>query len=338
MENKDGSLTRSSDVASKSLSDALRLSFNIIKVLVGIVIILFLTSGVFVVEQHEAGLVLRFGKTLDRVLEPGLHWAWPFLIDEHVKVPVGRIHTVEISFMPKATERERMQNRLKPGIDWYLLTGDVNIIHSKWIARYRINDPLRYITEAENPEAMLKTITEEAILKASGSFDVDSALRTDVDGLRRKVQSEISSELMEHNIGIMIEGIEIDSIIPPPQVRDAFVSVILAEQERSEKISSARAYAGRTLSSVEGDAGRIISEAETYKTSVSERARADEQYMVDLLKEYPGEPEKLAVFLDQLYLDALTRVIAGLDEKFIIERSAGRDREIRYTFGRERGN
>ena len=338
MENKNAVESRTSDVASRSLSEALRLSFNIIKVLVGVVVILFLTSGIFIVEQHEAGIILRFGRPLDRVLEPGLHWAWPFLIDEHVKVPVGRVHSVSVSFMPRDTAMDRPPDRLRPGVDWYLLTGDANIIHSRWVVRYRIADPLAYISAAEDPEGVLKVITEEAVLRATGSFDVDSALRTDVDGLRRRVQSAITAELLELDTGLMVEGLEVDSIMPPHQVRDAFISVILAEQQRSERISEARAFAGRLLSGVEGEAGRLISESETFKTRVVERARADEQYMSDLLDEYPDDPAGLAVFLDQLYLDSISRVLSGVEEKFIIERDAGKDRELRYILGRERGN
>ncbi len=338
MENKNAAESRTSDIASKSLSDALRLSFNIIKVLVGVVVILFLTSGIFIVEQHEAGIILRFGRPVDRVLEPGLHWAWPFLIDEHVKVPVGRVHAASVSFLPGDSGMERPPERLRPGVDGYLLTGDANIIHSRWVVRYRIADPLTYISAAEDPEGILKVITAEAVLRSTGSFDVDSALRTDVDGLRRAVQARITAELLEHHTGLMIEGLEVDSIMPPQQVRDSFISVILAEQQRSEKISEARAFAGRLLSGVEGEAGRLISESETYQTRVVERARADEQYMADLLDEYPGDPGGLAVFLDQLYLDSISRVLSGVDEKFIIERDAGKDREIRYILGRERGN
>ncbi len=337
VEEKNVPERRTEDIASESLSDALRLSFNIIKVLVGIVAVLFLTSGVFVVEQHEAGVILRFGKPVDRVLEPGLHWAWPFLIDEHIKIPVGRVHTIETGFMPMPAARERLPEKLRPGADWYLLTGDANIIHSRWLVRYRITDPLSYMTSAVNPEKVLKGAVENAVIRSAGGFDVDQALRTNVDGLRRRVQSQVADELNILKIGIFVEGMDIESILPPPQVRDAFISVILAEQERSERISEARAYYNRLLSGVHGEAARRVTESETYKTRIIEKARADKQYIEDLLKEYPDAPDMLAVFLNQIYLDVISEVLAGADEKFVIERDSGKQREIRYMLGRERG-
>ena len=46
------------DAAGKSLADALRLSFTILKVIMVVLVILFLTSGIFRVQEDENALVL----------------------------------------------------------------------------------------------------------------------------------------------------------------------------------------------------------------------------------------------------------------------------------------
>ena len=327
------------EVARKSLSDALRLSFNILKLIMAMVLVLYLTSGIFVVKQHEAGIVLRFGKITGTVLDPGLHWAWPFPIDEHITIPVARVHSMEVSFMPGGLEKtvegeRRVGNKLYPGLDKYCLTGDVNIIHSKWAIRYKIDDPVVYITSSEDPEEVLGVITDNSVIRGISSFGVDEALRTYVDELRRKVQTDISIELGRRNIGLVIEGVDVKGIVPPRQVIDAFNSVIRAEQERSTNINEARRYANRIVSDVKGEVARVKSEAITYKTRVVESAKADERYLRDLLQEYPGEPEKLNVFLDQLYYEVLGEVIAGTEERFIVGK--GDEGEIRYIIGPER--
>ncbi len=327
------------EVARKSLSDALRLTFNILKVIMAGVLILYLTSGIFTVKQHEAGIVLRFGKIAGTVLEPGLHWAWPFPIDEHIAIPVARIHTMEISFMPGGLEKTRegggrVGKTLLPGVDKYCLTGDANIVHSKWAVRYIIADPLAYITGAEEPEKVLEVIAENSVIRETSGFGVDDALRIRVNELRRKVQIAIIRELERRNIGLLIEGVDLRPPIPPMQVRDAFNSVIRAEQERSRDVNEARTYRNRVVSEVKGEAARVISDAKTYRTRVVESAKADEQYLRALLQEYPGEPEKLNIFLDQLYYEVIGEVIAGTEERFIIGKS---DKgEIRYTIGPEK--
>ncbi len=165
-------------------------------------------------------------------------------------------------------------------------------------------------------------------------FGVDEALRTYIEELRRRVQTGISSELEQRNIGLVIEGVDVKEILPPRQVIDAFNSVIRADLERSTNINEARKYANRIVSDVKGEAARVKSEAATYKTRVVESAKADEHYLRNLLQEYPGEPEKLNVFLDQLYQEVLGEVIAGTEERFII--GEGDEGEIRYIIGPER--
>jgi len=73
------------DAAGKSLSEALRLSFIILKVIMIVLVILFFASGFRTIGPDEQALVLRFGKIRgereERVLGPGLvgplRLTWP---------------------------------------------------------------------------------------------------------------------------------------------------------------------------------------------------------------------------------------------------------------------
>jgi len=77
------------DAAGKSLSDALRISFAILKVIMIVLVVAFLASGFRTVGSGEKALVLRFGK-LQRILDPGPHWIIPYPVDELVTIPVAR--------------------------------------------------------------------------------------------------------------------------------------------------------------------------------------------------------------------------------------------------------
>ena len=82
------------DVAGRSLFEALRVSFIILKVIMIVLVVLFLDSGFRTVGSDEQALVLRFGKIRgvgdQRVLGPGLHWVFPYPIDTIVKIPVEK--------------------------------------------------------------------------------------------------------------------------------------------------------------------------------------------------------------------------------------------------------
>src|SRR5262245_49708662 len=86
------------DSSSQALSDALRSSFAIIKVLMIGLVIVFLASGFFTVGPQEKAVILRFGKPVGEgekaLLGPGPHWALPYPIDEVVRIPVGQAQTL----------------------------------------------------------------------------------------------------------------------------------------------------------------------------------------------------------------------------------------------------
>src|SRR5512145_1400648 len=75
------------DASSQALSEALRSSFTIIKVVMVVLLFLFLGSGFFTVGPQERAIILRLGKPVgdgeSALLGPGLHWSFPYPIDEY---------------------------------------------------------------------------------------------------------------------------------------------------------------------------------------------------------------------------------------------------------------
>ncbi|MBN2182824.1 MAG: hypothetical protein JW715_13010 [Sedimentisphaerales bacterium] len=123
------------DTAGKSLSEALRLSFIILKIIMIVLVVAFLASGFKTVGPDEQALVLRFGKIQgagdERLLGPGPKWILPYPIDEIVKIPVEKtIHLSIDSFWYHESASERLSGQtriretdpLKPLEDGYCLT------------------------------------------------------------------------------------------------------------------------------------------------------------------------------------------------------------------------
>ncbi|MBN2138610.1 MAG: protease modulator HflK [Sedimentisphaerales bacterium] len=163
------------DPANKSLSDALRISFVILKMIMLVLIVLFLVSGFKTVGSDEQAIVLRFGKIRGvgegKILKPRAlpYWIFPYPIEEIVKIPVEKnidlgirsfwYYQTEADLLAESQGRKMRVNRtLDPIADGYCLTGseqqdgpvagyegsDYNIIHSKWQLRYQIKDPEQF--------------------------------------------------------------------------------------------------------------------------------------------------------------------------------------------------
>lgn len=158
------------DAAGKSLSDALRISFTILKVIMIVLVVAFLASGFRTVGPDERALVLRFGKIQgigdDAILGPGPHWVFPYPIDELVKIPVEKNINLPVNtFWYKEIREDVMGQGVKPRnlraekldplVEGYCLTrsqaavgaaqvakdsegSDYNIVHTRWQVNYQI--------------------------------------------------------------------------------------------------------------------------------------------------------------------------------------------------------
>jgi membrane protease subunit HflK len=167
----DISGTEDLDAAGKSLSEALRISFIILKVIMAVLIFAFLASGFKTVDTDENALVLRFGKIRgvgeERVLKPRTvpYWIFPYPVDTMVKIPVEKkidlavrsfwyYQSQERMLSESSIEKTRVLPELDPIKDGYCITrsekqdesisgsegSDYNIIHCKWQLTYQIDD------------------------------------------------------------------------------------------------------------------------------------------------------------------------------------------------------
>src|SRR6266568_3830293 len=70
------------DASAQALSEALRSSFNIVKFLMGVLIVAFILSGVFTVKPNQVAIRLRFGRAVgvgaEQLHKPGLQWKLPY--------------------------------------------------------------------------------------------------------------------------------------------------------------------------------------------------------------------------------------------------------------------
>ncbi|MFC1782109.1 hypothetical protein ACFL02_00820 [Planctomycetota bacterium] len=176
-----GSKTEELDPAGKALSDALRISFGILKIVMIAVLGLFVWSGVYKVEANEQALELRFGKVKgvgrEAIVKTGLHWKWPAPIEEIIKVPAETFeHNLRVNqFWHNKDELDTVYPSvpLRIGVDGYCVTAstsvaetlpmeaaaeaeipissqeravtDYNLVHTDWRLRYKVVEPIKFV-------------------------------------------------------------------------------------------------------------------------------------------------------------------------------------------------
>ncbi len=314
------------DSSTQALSEALRSSFAVIKYVMILLVLVFLFSGWFQVGTQERAMVLRLGKPAGgadaKLLGPGLHWAFPYPVDEVVKIPMGQAQTVSSSVGWYATTVVAEAGNaeppppptLNPAAEGYVLTGDANIIHVRGTLVYRLTEPaIRYAFDFVNASNVVQNIFDNAINYAAANYAVDNALTRDIAGFREKVRMRIEQLAASYNLGITVDQVSLQTI-PPRQLTGAFAAVLDAEVRSSKLRNDALSYENQTVSRANSQAAVIKNEGEAYKKRLLETVAAEAKNFEDLLPSYLANPE---VFVKQRQLQTLQRIYASAQKKWL---------------------
>lgn len=320
----------------EALANALRSAFRILRLLLVLVGIGYAASGIFIVDQHERAIVLLFGKAAgtgaDVIAEPGLHWTLPRPFTEIIRIPAGRVQSVTTARFWHSVDEATRSARMAEGLDevgpGYAMTGDANVLHSRWAVRYTIADPRRYAFGHEDPTRTLLAELERAVIRVSAAYPIDRAMRGDIDSLRADVEAELRRRMDEIGLALRIQGVDLLAVAPPTETASAFDSVIQAAQERDQQSNQARAEATRTLNEAkaEADRARVAAESEKERRVATVTARADA--FRSLQSAWEKDP---ALVRETLRQDAVREALANAGRKVIV--AGGKETELRMNFG-----
>jgi membrane protease subunit HflK len=332
------------DASSQALAEAFGSSFKIVKFLMAGLVLVFLCSGMFVVQPNQLAIVLLFGRPMgtgpDQLKKPGWHWAWPYPINEVVRIPIGEIQTATSTTGWHASTPEldalgqepAPQGILRPEADGYTLTADGNIIHVRATVKYRITDPVRYVFGFAHAPTLLTNLLNNAIIYASARMTADAALYKDKAGFRDLVLERVRQLIAQADLGITLEPSDVETKTPV-DVRQAFEEVNAAEQERSRKISDALGYQDQITAKALGEAQAILARAAGASNRLVTAIAAEAQAFRDQLPEYRKDPE---LFRQRLLAARLSRLMTNVQEKFFLsERAETQSRELRLQLSRE---
>jgi membrane protease subunit HflK len=255
--------------------------------------------GVYTIDQQERGVVLRFGKQLEDVILPGLHWNPP-IIDRVMKENVTRVRDIRI--------------------DSDMLTEDENIVKVvNMTVQYVISDVKKYLLLVKNPDVSLIQATESALRHEVGSTVMNDVLTEGRGVLGTTVQSRIQDYMNRYGTGITVTQVNIDETAPPDAVRAAFDDVIKAREDEVRFRNEADAYANQVVPEARGQAQRLMEEAEGYKQRVIAQAQGEASRFNQLYAEYKAAPE---VTRERIYIDTLESVMSN-STKIMIDVEGG---------------
>jgi membrane protease subunit HflK len=283
-------------------------------VIVPVLLALWLSSGIYIVQPGEEGVVRTFGR-FSGVTGSGLNYHFPSPIQTVNIVDVQSIRRAEIGF--RTGSGDLKEEVLSEAL---MLTRDENIVQVELLLQYRIGNSRDFVFNVQQPEVVLVTSAEVALRSAVGQMGIDAVITEE----RGRVQDETRlflTRLMEnYGTGIMVTDVRLQVADPPAEVRDAFQEVVRAQADKERRINEAEAYQNDVVPRARGERQRLIEEATGFRDREILRATGEAERFLSVLGAYQLAPD---VTRERLHIEALEQVLNQVDLILLDESAMG---------------
>lgn len=263
------------------------------------------------IQEQEQAVLSTFGVPR-AVPETGLHFKLP-LIQKVYKV------NTTIQGFPIGYDMDSNETINKEGI---MITSDYNFIDVDFFVEYRIADPVKYLYTSQEPESILKNISQSCIRTVIASYPVDDVLTTGKSEIQSRIKELILEKMDEQDIGIQLVNITIQDSEPPTQdVMRAFKAVETAKQGKETALNNANKYRNEKLPEAEAQADQIIQDAEAQKQVRINEAEAEVARFNAMYEEYVKNP---AITRQRMFYEAMEDVLPDL--KIIVDNGSGTEK------------
>ncbi|WP_455481596.1 FtsH protease activity modulator HflK [Bartonella sp. B35(2025)] len=261
-----------------------------------LVVFLWLYQSMYIVQQNEQAVELRFGVPKSKIISDGLHFHfWP--IETYMKVPLTE-KTIAIG-----GQSGQMQQS-----DGLMLSSDQNIVNVNFSIYYRISYPSQFLFNVNDQEGTVRQVAESAMREVIGSRPVDDVLRDKKEEVADDVRKIIQLTADKYQLGIEINRVSISEAAPPTKVAAAFNSVQQAEQERGRMIEEGNRVRFNKIGLANGEASRTREVAKGEKAQMVEEATGRAERFQAIAREAAIAPEAARY---RLYMETMGRILAS---------------------------
>ena len=274
-----------------------------------IIVLIWLATGFYIVDQGSRGVVFTFGKNT-AVTMPGPRWHIPYPIETVEVVNLEQVRTIELGYRSSgagATSQELRES--------LMLTGDENIIDLQFAVQYNLKSVQDFLFYNRSAENSVRGAAETAIREIVGKSEMDFVLYEGREEIAVKTRALMQDILDRYQTGINITSVTMQNAQPPEQVQAAFDDAVKAKQDQERQKNEGQAYANDVVPKARGSASRLIAQANGYKVSVENEALGNASRFEQIMTEYNRAP---AVTKQRLFLEAQEGIMSSIT-KIIVD-------------------
>jgi len=289
---------------------------TIILMIIAILLVVFVSTSFFVVDETEHAVITRLGK-YHKTLGAGLQFKLPFGIDKNYNVPVKVVQTEQFGFK---TLQSGTVSQYQNGVtkESTMLTGDLNIVDVEWIIQYRIVDSAAWLFNVQDRTQTIRDISQSVVNTLVGDraiLDVMSTERTNIEIQAQELMNENFDSL---GLGINVISVKLQNIIPPEGVQAAFEDVNKASQDMERFINEGKEAYNKEIPLVQGKAEQQIQIAEGYAIERVNKAKGDVARFMAVYEEYKKNPQ---ITKERLYLETMEEIFTNSEGSTLIDKN-----------------
>jgi len=268
---------------------------------IALLVLILVFTSFYTVDDKQQAVVTTFGKVTD-VTGPGLHFKWPFGIQQAHKVDVNVYQKIELGYRTGADGVAVTQTG-----ESTMITGDYNIVNVDFFVEYKITNPEKYLFSADDPELILRNLIQSQVRNVVGSASVDAVLTDGKENIQMQVKELVTKILAEYDIGLTLVEVRVqDSEPPTAAVVEAFKAVETAKQGAETVVNDAKAYQNAKLPEAEAQANQLLQNAEFLKKNRINDAVRQVAMFEAMYTEYAQNPH---ITRARMYYEAIAQVL-----------------------------
>jgi regulator of protease activity HflC (stomatin/prohibitin superfamily) len=295
--------------------------------LLSLFVIIFVLTGLRIVQQSETMIIERLGK-YDRTLTSGINIILPIfdkpreIIWRYIVEDLNGKNIIKKKYVTRIDLRETVYDFPKQNV----ITKDNVVTEINAILYFQIIDPLRAVYEIINLPEAIEKLTQTTLRNVIGEMDLDQTL-TSRDTINSKLREVLDDAT--HKWGVKVNRVELQDINPPHDIRDAMEKQMRAERDKRAKILEAEGTKAQLSLEAEGRKTAEINKAEGEKQAQILIAEGKAQAQLQVAEAEAETIKKITAAISTLkgdpvnyliairYIDTLKDMVSGKDNKVI---------------------
>lgn len=290
--------------------------FGIIFTLIAIIFIGLFVTSFFVVDETEQAVITRFGKYY-KTLGPGLQLKLPFGIDKCYTVPTKIIQTEQFGFktLKEGQNSKYLNNITKEST---MLTGDLNIVDVEWSIQYRIKDPVAWLFNVKETKQTIRDISQSVINTLVGDRAILDVMTSERSAIQDAAVALMNENFNTLGLGIEVNTVQLQNVVPPSGVQDAFEDVNKAEQDKNRLINEGKEVYNTEIPKTQGEADQQVLIAQGYATERINKAKGDVARFNAVYEEYK---KSSGITRERLYLETMETIFNSQNKNTLIDKN-----------------